>query len=601
MEKESILQEDPSVAGRLDSWKEIATYLGREVRTVQRWEKQEGLPVHRHLHEKQGTVYAFKGELDAWIRSRRATEKAPESTVTVESALPLVTGPHSFVERSSPRSWRLGIAMMLSIAIFVGYMAYSELRQSRQSPSRRIKLAVLPFQNLSGQPDQDYFSDGMTEEMITELARVEPDKVGLIGRTSVMHYKGTSESLSMIGKELGVDYLLEGSVRRGSSRTRVTAQLIRVSDQTHLWAETYDSSESRPLSTQTEVAKQITESLIPKLLPGQVTNSTKQRLAALGTSNSDASDAYLKGRYALNRANPDDYDLSIQYFNEALKQDPNFAQAYEGLAEAYTQIGYEAVRPGNECFPKAEQAARKALELDGTLGEAHSVIALSEFLQGWNWKAAEAEFRRSIELNPNLAEVHHNYAQFLSFMGRHDEALKEVKLAQELEPLSAVINSDAGWFYFRARRYDEAVAESRKVLQLEPTFGSAQFCIVNSLEKKGDYEQARAETIKMLKDQNRLNLVPGVNAPDPKEALRNVNLWRIQRMEQLGNGVYISPFSWAYMYAVAGDVNKSIEWLEVAYKDHDIGMVQLKVNPALDDLKGDPRFADLVKRVGLPS
>jgi TolB-like protein/Flp pilus assembly protein TadD len=590
-EKTLLTEPTPYDQDRLDSWKEIATYLGREVRTCQRWEKHEGLPVHRHLHEKLGTVYAYRSELDTWLESRR------------RAAEPIVEEPTPIVQiqpvEHKPRQSFIRLTAAATILVVIGIAGYAIARRTgwiNPVADHRVRLAVLPFENLSSQTDQDYFSDGMTEEMITQLARIEPERLGLIGRTSIMHYKGTSKNIATIGQELGVDYILEGSVRREADRVRVTTQLIRVKDQTHLWAENYDRASREAISVQTEVANRIAESLVPRLLP--TVNTTAMRTA---TTNPAAYDAYLKGRYALNRGMQSDLDKSIEFFESAVKSDPNFADAYSGLAEAYTQIAFNEIRPGSECFPKAQEAINKALAINDRQAEAHSVSAMIKFLGEWNWDAAETEFNRSINLNPNVADAHHDYAQFLSIIGRHDQALKESKIAQELEPLSATINSDAGWFYYRARRYDEAMAESRNVLKLEPTFAGAQFCIINCLRMKGQYEEARAESIKLLRDNGKLALAPEINAPDPQEALKKLDLRRLQRLREMEKDTYITPFSKAYLYASAGDVDNAMNWLETAYQEHDIGVLQVNITPIFDVLRPDPRFCDLVKRIGLPS
>jgi Flp pilus assembly protein TadD len=329
---------------------------------------------------------------------------------------------------------------------------------------------------------------------------------------------------------------------------------------------------------------------------GSNTNATHA-----GTNNPAAYDAYLKGKYALNRGMANDFDQSIEFFEAAAKSDSNFADAYSGLAEVYTQIAFNAIRPGGECFPKAQEAVNKALSINPQQAEAHSVQAMIKFLGEWNWDGAEKEFARSIQLNPNVADAHHDYAQFLSITGRHDQALKESKIAQELEPLSAIINSDAGWFYYRARRYDEAMAESRNVLRLEPTYISAQLCIINCLRMKGQFEDARAESIKLLKNVGKLADVPEINAPDPKQALRDLDLRRLRRLSEMEKDTYITPFSKAYLYASAGDVGNAITWLETAYRQHDIGVLQLNITPIFDVLRPDPRFGELVKRIGLPS
>lgn len=571
---------------RLDSWKEIAFYLNRDVRTVYRWEKYEALPVHRHLHEKARTVYAFKSELDAWLQSRRT---APESPVElVEPVLP---------EAPGSNSRKIIVASLLAILIVGGIAAALVIRQTALSnyssvSSQRIKLAVLPFENLDKQPEQDYFSDGMTEEVITQLARLEPEKFGLIGRTSVMHYKNIAKSLVTIGQELDVDYILEGSVRREADRVRVTAQLIRVKDQTHLWAETYDQKLQDVLSVQTDVSRRIAEALAPKLLPGVSVGTNREM-----TGNSAAYDAYLKGRYALNRGTPEQLDLSAKFFSTASELDPSFALSYTGLAQVYIMMASKKLKPEEEYFTKAGEAARKALALDNNLAEAYSVSAMVKLYWEWDFDGAEKDFRRAIDIYPALANAHHGYADLLSVTGRHDEAIREGRRAQELEPLSAIINSDTGWFYFRARRYDEAIAECRKVLELEPGFSSAQSCVTNSLKLKGSYREALAEEKKSLVKNNPENKAVEIDEANPQQSLQNIALWRLGQLDQTNTQF---PYYRAYLHTQLGQIDNAFQWLEAAYKAHDQNILQLAVSPSFDTLKTDSRFADLIKRIGIP-
>lgn len=612
MSKEVMQRETAVVAGdRLDSWKEIAVYLGRQVRTVQRWEKQEELPVHRHQHDKFSTVYAYKSELDEWMK-RRATLAASSSDAQLSDTHIDVLTPDDFIHHpvadppkipASGRASNLFSSKATPIALLLGLIVIAAAcligwRVFFTSPisSSRIRLAVLPFENLGGNQDQDWFSDGLTEEMITQLGRLQPERLGVIGRASVMRYKATQKSLEEIGRELNVDYILEGSVRRESDRVRVTAQLIRASDQTHLWAGTFDKDLPGVLALQSEVATRIAHSFAPKLLSGSSVISPRA-----STGNAAALDEYLKGRYTWNRGTGKAFEKSLEYFEKGVQLDPQFALAYSGLAEAHAMIGRYGIRPPADTFPKAKAAAEKAIELDDSLAEAHAALALVKFYWDWNWDGAEKEFLRAIEINSALANAHHGYAHFLSAMGRHDEAISEVKLAQQLEPLSATINSDAGWFYFRARRFDEAITVCRRVLEIEPAFSSAQTCIVDALIHEGRFNEAWSEARSFLKSPEDVAMIAKLTESDPKEAIRKIRHWRLEQMKQRAKSEYVSPYQFASVYAGLNERDSAFEWLEKGYVARDRIVLLLKVHPMFDEIRSDPRFDNLIRRVGLPA
>lgn len=563
---------------RLDSWKEIASYLGREVRTVQRWEKREGLPVHRHQHDKSGTVYAYKGEMDEWLNRRKPPDSAPPEAET----------------RVSTRT----LAIAASIFLFIGLLvvAYFVGRRSASSdlPVAKKRLLVLPFKNLSPEREQEWFSDGLTEEMITQLAGLRPESLAVIGRTSSVQLKSTDKTLAQIGEELNVDLILEGSVRREGDHVRVTAQLIDARDESHLWAESYDRDLPGALAVQTEVSRLVARSLGTRLL-----NSESLPPARAVSNNTVALEAYLRGRYQWNRGSAEGFQKSVESFQAAIKADDQFALAYAGLAAGWVMSGRYGIRPPAECFSLAKDAAEKALSLDAKLAEAHAALAEVKFYGEWDFKAAEEKFLRAIELNRGLASAHHGYAHFLSEMCRHDEAITEVKRAQEMEPLSATINSDAGWFYYRARRYEEAINQCRRVLEMEPQFSSSEICIIQALEKMGRFEEARSEAKKFFASAGLDKRAAALSLADPRLALKNLRRVELEELKQMSRNQSIMPFQFAFVYALLEEKDLTIEWLEKSVTAHDHVALQMNAHPAFDCVRDDPRFNDLLRRMGM--
>jgi TolB-like protein/Tfp pilus assembly protein PilF len=390
---------------------------------------------------------------------------------------------HIVVPRSGSRVIR---AVALVIVLVVGGYAAWKLLATRAIPSQeKVMLGVMPFENLSGDPEQEYFSDGMTEELIAQLGSLQPGKLGVIARTSAMTYKRGNRDIRQIGNELKVDYVLEGSVRREGDRVRITAQLIQVSDQTHLWSESYERGTQNTLDVQTDVARNIARVLALKLLPAERTSRTTD--AAIS---SDAHDALLKGRYLWNKGRSDDIEKSIGFYNQALELAPDYAPALAGLADSYILLGMYYTIPPMDAYSKARQAAKQAIELDDGLAEAHTAMGTIRFRFDWGWADAEAEFKRAIELNPSYGRAHHDYAWFLVARERFDEAMNEIKRAQELDPLSPLANSDVGWVYLRARRYDDAINQIERTLELAPEFASAQACLERAYRLKGMNKEA---------------------------------------------------------------------------------------------------------------
>ncbi len=602
---------EPSSSERLDSWKEIAAYLRRDVRTVQRWEKKAGMPVHRHLYDKLGAVYAYRPELDTWWRDRRPPdEDEPEQEVKLEpeekpepeaepeqSIEPQRNKPEEEIVSPAPAKQAISpwLLLVLGGVVFLAiYLLRPKIWPEVKPPSGKVMLAVLPFDNLSGDPQQDYFSDGLTEEMIAQLGRMHPDRLGVIARTTIMQYKGTHKSAEEIGAELRVDYILEGSVRRDGNKARITAQLIQVSDQTHRWAEDYDRDLRDILALQSDVAKAIARQIQLQLTPQQ-----QQRLTQTRAVNPEAYEAYLRGRFFWNKRTDDALQRSIDYFNEAIQKDPSYALAHAGLADTYGVLAFFSVRPPNEAYPRAKAAALRALQLDDSLGEAHALLADVMYHYDWDWPAAEARFKRAIELNPNYATAHQWYAVFLDLSGRIEEAGVEIEHARALDPLSLAINTDAAGHYYYARQYDQAVAQCRKALDMDPNFPLAHIWLGMAYVQKKMYPEAIEEFRKVQSvSPTALALLGHTYGLSGRQSEA---LGVLQDLRNLSRRRYVSPAFFASVYIGLGDANQAFRWLDQAAQVHSPMLVRLKMEPVVDSLRSDPRFAAMLQKVRFPA
>lgn len=454
-------------------------------------------------------------------------------------------------------------------------------------------IAVLPLVNLSGDPSQEYFADGMTEELITELAKIGSLKV--ISHTSVMHYKGTSETLPQIGRELNVDAVVEGSVQRSGDRVRVTAQLIHAATDRHLWAQGYERSSRDALAMEEEVARAIADEIRVKLTPEQ-----RERLTGAHAVDPAAHEAYLQGRYYWNRLTAEALRKSRDYFQRAIDNDPTYAVAYAGLADSYTVLGFYSILPPSESFPLGREAALKALEIDDGLAEAHASLAFAKFYYEWDWPGAETEYRRAIALNPNYATGHHLYAVSLTQMGRFDEAAAEIQRAVELDPLSPIIGNTVAMVSYFSRRYDQAIEQLHRVLDRDPNFVISHLLLAESYIGKGSLDEAIAEMQK-------------ARALDPGN--RHIAAWAayayavsgrradaqkiLDELEATSGGRYTSATDIARVYAGLGENEAAFGWLQKALEEHDNWLTLLKVDPKFDKMRSDPRFSDLLRRIGL--
>ncbi len=574
---------------RLDSWKEIAAYLSRDVTTVQRWEKREGMPVHRHLHDKVGSVYAFSSELDAWLQNRRLRleedqkERGADTPVEAQAD----HGP-----RGTPRARRwLVLGGVAVLAVLAVTYVMTRGRAAHATRPKIKSLAVLPLKNLSGDPTQEYLADGMTEALIGRLSRVHDLRV--ISRTSVMRFKDTQLSVPEIARTLHVDAIVEGSVIRDGSRIRVHAQLIRGATDEHLWSEAYDRELQDALTLESEVAQSIA-----RRVEVTVTGEERARLVAARHVSPEVYESYLKGQFAKGNSRAE-VEKSIVYFEDAIKRDPAFAPAYVGLAGAYTELGTVFVgAPPSEVRPKVVSAARKALELDPELAEAHVMLAGIHQKQ-WQWADAEAEYKRALELNPNDAAAHLGFANWLLCQGRTGDALAWAQRGRELDPLG-VSGVSIGWILFHARRYDEAVHELRSVLAVRPDDASALWFLGFALIANRQPEEAIPVLEKVVSVSDRSPGAIGVLVRAYAHAGRRTDALRLlaelKRRKQAG---YVPAGAFVNAYLGLGDYDQAFAWLERAYQEQSNILQFLKVHPHFDPLRDDPRFKDLLRRVGL--
>lgn len=487
--------------------------------------------------------------------------------------------------------------LTIIVMALVGSIVWSRLRTEPRA-SGKIMLAVLPFENLTGDANQEYFSDGLTEEMITQLGNLDPQQLGVIARASVMHYKSSRAPLDTVRRELSVQYVIEGSVRRDANHIRITAQLIKTKDQTHVWAREYDRELSGLLGLQTEIAHEIADEIQVTLGDHKPTVSAP----ALSPHNYEAYDLYLKGQYFLNKRDTPDLEEAAHYLQLATVKDPNYARAYAELAGCYALMGGYTEHPQSELIPKARAAALRALQIDDNLAEAHTALALIVQNYDWDWQTAEREFRRAIDLNPNYATAHHWYAEQLMWRGRFDEALQESERARQLDPLSLIIAADNGAILYYSRQYERSIAKFRSVLDMDPNFPRAHL-IRGPYVEKGMFAQALADT-ESLRPHAQLSVYwhwhwawraymygrEGKTA-QAKQALQEL-LQRNQKQR-------VDPMVFAWAYAGLKDRGNTMTWLEKGCAQHSTGLLSVKVEPAFDFVRDDPRFQDLLQRVGL--
>lgn len=565
---------------RLDSWKEIAAYLKRDERTVRRWEK-EGLPVRRKVHKKQASVFAYRSEIDDWWHDGR--QRLEEK----EQAIP----------RKQPVLWAVAGLVAAAIAIlttanFAGFVG--RLRGTPVVPAIR-SLAVLPLENLSGDPSQEYFAAGVTEELTTQLAQISALKV--ISHTSVVQYKGTRKSLPQIARELNVDGVVEGAVQRSGDKVGITVQLLQAQSDRHLWAKYYE----RPLGDVLDLQREITHAIVDEIKP-KLTASEKVQLARARSTDPEAYEGYLRGRFLLSTYSEADARKAAAYFQQAIQRNPNYAPAYAGLAESYITLSqpWNGALPPKETLPQAKAAAEKASEIDDSLGEAHAALAHVIELYDWDWQGAEKEYKRALDLNPSDAMAHFWFGEYLQAMGRNAESFEQSRQTIALDPLNAGPVAEFGSQLYMARQYDDAMEMFRRAFAVEPDYAWGHAGLGWVYAERKMYREAVSELQKSLESSDRndadlaaLGKVLG-DSGRKQEAKKLLN-----ELAERSKRRYVSPYLLAFIQIGLGEQDQAIASLEQGYTNRDQWMIYLNVDPHLDSLRSDPRFKDLLRRVKL--
>jgi len=601
---------------KLDSWGEIASYLGREVRTVQRWETAEGLPVHRHEHKKKSTVYAYAGELDEWIRNRQPKDDpAADDAFAREQELSGSDSPVDVIEppveppapapttdsvktpavgkRVVAAIFTLGILSALSLGV------YRWLRPA-ETAQEKVLIAVLPFTYVSGDSKPDYITFGLAEDTRTKIGQLDPPHLGVIAATSSRIVAG--QPIPEIGRILNVKYVLEGSVQRVGDQVRIDVQLVQVNDQSHLWADSFTRELSDVLQVESDVsaaiARQILATLpLPPKPPPAMAAST---VHAATPEITQARHAYRQGEFAFGNR----YDLrgSIVFFEEAIRKDPSYAEAYAGLASATAILGQSPNNgmPPGEAKPKAREAAQRALQLNPRLAEAHAILGNVAMSYDWDLATADKELRRAIELNPNAPTPHEWYCHLLIVQGHNSEALAEAHRALDLDPINPLFHDVVAETYYFGRSYDASIEEAQQVVKLNTGDLYAQFWLGSAYREKKMYPQAidtfqRARQLSgdnpaMLMAYGHTQALAG-NAAEARAAL--------QKLQQLRSDRFVPSLYPAAIYVGLGEKDEAFRLLDLAFQEGIDRLVYLNVDPMADPLRSDPRFAQLMAKIGL--
>jgi TolB-like protein/Tfp pilus assembly protein PilF len=613
----------PLPGKKLDSWGEIASYLGREVRTVQRWERTEGLPVHRHEHKKKSTVYAFTGELDAWIKNRQPKDdpeaddafareqelSGTDSPVEIVDPPIAPSAPSPSPDPDKPPSsagkrvvfalFAMGILCALSLGVYRWLHPLDAVQE-------KVRIAVLPFTYVSGDAKPDYVTEGLTDVIRTALGQLDPQHLGVIAATSSKIASG--KPVAEIGRMLNVKYVLEGSVQRASEKVRIDVKLIQVSDETHLWADSFTRELSDVLQVESDVSDAIARQVLATL--PLTPSSQPQPPARLGIAHAaspevaNARHAYLQGKFAC--GNRGDLRSSIKFFEEAIHEDPTYAEAYAGLAAATAILGQvpnDGMPPG-VAKPKARDAAQKALQLNPRLADAHAVLGNVAMSYDWDLATAEKELRRAIELAPNAPTPHEWYCHLLIVQGHNSEALAEARHALDLDPVNPLFHAVMAETYYFGRSYDAAIEEAQQVVKLHPGSVSAQFWLGSAYREKKMYPQAvetfqnaRAEARKQVGSENPAMLMAyghtqavAGNVAEARAAL--------QQLQQLSAARFVPSLYPAAIHVGLGETDDAFRLLDIAHQERIDRLVYLNVDPMADPLRSDPRFAQLMAKVG---
>lgn len=553
---------------------------------------------HRYIKTVPRRGYIFRAEVlrhDLAQREVVDTGEVEGVSVTIEDDAPGLAPARDKVTGGPTRTLVL-IAVTLSIALVAVVLFISLRRKTQpqnQSPPIR-SIAVLPLKNLTDNPANEYFSDGITESLITALSKIKGLKV--ISRGSVFRFKGRETDPREAGKVLGVEAVLEGSVRKDANSVRAVVRLVSVEDGHVLWTgDTYDHALGDIFALQDEIARSLARGLRVKL-----SSEGESALAHRYTGDIEAYELYLKGRFFWNKRTEEGLQKSVEYFELAIARDPKYALAYAGLSDSYALLNLYGSAQQKDAFPQAKAAAEKALAIDETLAEAHNALAYVKEQYEWDWAGAEREYKRAIELDPNYATAYQYYSEYLALLGRTEESVAHIKRAHELDPLSLIINTELGYPHFCARRWDEALGYYRKALEIDPDFHFAVFYVARCYVQKGEFDEAIAESRRAVALSGGSALtVAGLGyayaAAGRKGEAREV----LRDLTSRSGRRYVSSYLIATLYAGLGENDRALTWLEKAYEERDYLLVMLRIDARLDGLRTDPRFTDLLRRVGL--
>ena len=553
---------------------------------------------YRFIAPVKGSAFPVPTTSDSEVESGLVPIEAMSQLVQ-GATLEATSQPASIRRQPSTTRLAIWITAILTVVGLLGAVLihYSRVGANKTSQARNKSLIVLPIENLSGDKDQEYFADGMTDDLIANLAKIRSLRV--ISRSTAMAYKGTRKPLSQIASELNVDAVFEGTVLRVGNRVRITAELVQVSTDRHLWAETYESQMGDILALQNRVSSAIVNEIRINLTP-----EDQERLARNPAVAPEGYENYLKGRYYWNKRSDENLTRAIGYFEEATHQDPQYALAYAGLSDCYAIISAEifGTMPAADAAPKAKAAALRALEIDPKLSEAETSLATVKFNYDWDWSAAAAGFAKSIQDNPSYATAYQRYSLYLMAMGRPEDSVEQINKARELDPLSISINFSLGWRFYMARQYDRAIEQLRNTLEMDPSYELPHLVLGLSYAQKGNFGLAIPELRKAVELSHGTPLMTSALA---NAYARSGNKAEAERL--LADLIteskkqYVSPYYFAVVYVGLGKPEEAIDWLEKAFADRSNGLVFLKVEPELDDLRSNPRFVVLQQKLNFPT
>jgi TolB-like protein/Tfp pilus assembly protein PilF len=513
---------------------------------------------------------------------------APTTVLPVQQ-----TGRTNPLAKPKRRRTAIAIAVILTAVVAATSAIVVDSYLSKKTSAAIHSVAVLPFTNQSGNADVEYLSDGITESLINSLSQL--PNLSVKARSTVFHYKGKDVTPQQVGLELSVQAVLNGRVMQRGDQLTLNLELVDARTGDQIWGEQYNRRTADLVSLQSEIARDVSNKLRVKL-----SGADEQKLAKNYTANPEAYQLYLKGRFYWNKRAGEALKKSIEYFNQAIEKDPNYAQAYAGLADAYALMPVYSAGSPQEFLPKAKAAAMKALEIDDTLAEAHASLSLTRWSYDRNFAESCKELQRAIELSPNYATAHHWYGENLGDLGRFDEGLAELKRALDLDPLSLIINADLGEVYTFARQYDKAIEQLRKTIEMDQSFYYAHWRLGVVYELKGFHQEAIAEYQKARALDSDPWVLALIGHADATSGKRDEALKIVDQLREISKQRYVSAYGFAIIYAQLGEKDEAFRWLEKSNQDRGNDLGRIKVDPLVDSLRSDPRFADLMRRVGLP-